>query len=77
MALGAAIWQSSAVDGKLDPSQPDVAVGPVGASPEIGTGAIKVGGRALETEFCYLVHVARLHMYSMMHAVWRCTGHTP
>ena len=40
VALGAAIWQSSAVDGKLDPSQPDVAVGPVGASPEIGTGAI-------------------------------------
>lgn len=42
VGMGAVIWQSSKVDGKLDPSQPDVIVGPVGASPEIGTGALKV-----------------------------------
>ena len=36
VGMGAVIWQSSKVDGKLDPSQPDVIVGPVGASPEIG-----------------------------------------
>ena len=36
VGMGAVIWMSSKVDGKLDPSQPDVIVGPVGASPEIG-----------------------------------------
>jgi hypothetical protein len=42
VAMGAVIWQSSEADGKIDPSQPDVAVGPVGASPEIGSGSVKV-----------------------------------
>eukprot|EP00912_Choanoflagellata_sp_UC4_P001006 UC4_evm4s619 len=42
VAMGAVIWQSSMKDGKLDPSQPDKIVGPIGAAPEIGTGAIKV-----------------------------------
>ena len=46
VAMGAIIWQSSAVDGKLDPTQPDVTVGPIGASPEIGAGGVKVGDSA-------------------------------
>lgn len=29
------------MDGKLDPSQPDTVVGPLGAAPELGSGAVK------------------------------------
>ena len=34
--------QSSSVDGKLDPAQPDAVVGPVGAAPELGPGGVAV-----------------------------------
>jgi len=40
--MGAVIWQSASVDGKLDPSQPEVVVGPIGAAPELGSGSVKV-----------------------------------
>ena len=38
------VWcrQSSSLDGRLDPAQPDVAVGPVGAAPELGPGGVTV-----------------------------------
>ena len=48
VALGAAIFLSAAVDGKVDPSNPDVVAGPVTASPELGSGAMKKSDLSLE-----------------------------
>eukprot|EP00038_Savillea_parva_P012689 m.206321 g.206321 ORF g.206321 m.206321 type:complete len:449 (+) comp23311_c0_seq1:144-1490(+) len=39
-AYGAIFFTSSAVDGKVDPSQPDKVTGPIMVAPELGSGAI-------------------------------------